>query len=46
LAHTKQGFSPAELRNLASNSIRASFLPEIEQMKLLARIDKVEQTLL
>jgi aminodeoxyfutalosine deaminase len=46
LAHTEQGFSPTELRRLAANSIRASFLPEIEQMKLLARIDRVEQTLL
>ena len=29
LAHTEQGFTRDELRQLASNSIRASFLPEI-----------------
>jgi len=45
LAHSEQGFSPAELRNLASNSIRASFLPEIEQQRWLTRINSMEQTL-
>ena len=36
LAHTEQGFSRDELRKLASNSIRASFLPELEKSRLLA----------
>ena len=45
LAHTEQGFSRAELRNLASNSIRASFLPEIEQQRWLTQINSMEQTL-
>lgn len=45
LAHSEQGFSPAELRNLASNSIRASFLPETERQRWLARINSMEQTL-
>ncbi len=39
LAHTQQGFTPAELRQLAANSIHASFLPEIEKANLLSRID-------
>ena len=38
LAHTEQGFSREELRELAANSIRASFLPEMEQSRFLARI--------
>ena len=42
LAHTEQGFSTAELRRLASNSIRASFLPESDQIALIARVDSVE----
>ncbi len=42
LAHTEQGFSQAELRQLASNSIRASFLPESDQIKFLAQIDAVD----
>jgi aminodeoxyfutalosine deaminase len=46
LAHTEQGFTPAELRRLASNSIRASFLPESEQINWIAQIDALEQTLL
>jgi aminodeoxyfutalosine deaminase len=46
LAHTEQGFTPDELRRLASNSIRASFLPESEQINWIAQIDAVEQTLL
>ncbi len=46
LAHTKQGFSSAELRRLAANSIRASFLPDNERKKWLDRIESVEQTLL
>ena len=39
LAHTEQGFSRDELRRLASNSMRASFLPEAEKAAWLARID-------
>jgi aminodeoxyfutalosine deaminase len=31
LAHTEQGFTREELRQLAANSIRASFLPEPEK---------------
>jgi adenosine deaminase/aminodeoxyfutalosine deaminase len=37
LAHTQQGFSREELRRLADNSIRASFLPEFEKERLLSR---------
>ena len=39
LAHTVQGFTREELRQLAANSIRASFLPEAEKTAWLARID-------
>jgi aminodeoxyfutalosine deaminase len=39
LAHTEQGFSRDELRRLASNSMRASFLPKSEKASWLARID-------
>jgi adenosine deaminase/aminodeoxyfutalosine deaminase len=39
LAHTEQGFSRDELRQLASNSIRASFLPESAKAGWLAQID-------
>ena len=38
LAHTEQGFTRDELRELAANSIRASFLPESEKDSWLARI--------
>jgi adenosine deaminase/aminodeoxyfutalosine deaminase len=38
LAHIQQGFTREELRKLAANSIRASFLPEIEKAAWLARI--------
>jgi len=41
LAHTKQGFIADELRRLASNSIRASFLPDAEKA---AWIDRIEST--
>jgi adenosine deaminase/aminodeoxyfutalosine deaminase len=37
LAHTQQGFSREELRRLADNSIRASFLPESEKERLGSR---------
>ncbi len=39
LAHTEQGFTRTELRQLAANSIRASFLPELEKTEWLFRID-------
>ena len=42
LAHTEQGFTPQELRQLAANSIRASFLPESEMVRWLARITTIE----
>ncbi len=42
LAHREQGFTRAELRQLAANSIRASFLPEAEKAPWLARIDTIE----
>lgn len=38
LAHTEQGFTRDELRQLAANSIRASFLPEMEKAAWLSRI--------
>jgi aminodeoxyfutalosine deaminase len=41
LAHTQQHFSRDELRQLASNSIRGSFLPEAEKSAWLSRIDSV-----
>jgi aminodeoxyfutalosine deaminase len=39
LAHIVQGFTREELRQLAANSIRASFLPEAAKTAWLARID-------
>ena len=42
LAHTEQGFNREQLRRLAANSIRASFLPETEKTLWLARIDTLE----
>jgi aminodeoxyfutalosine deaminase len=39
LAHIEQGFSQAELRQLAVNSIRASFLPDAEKASWLSRIE-------
>jgi adenosine deaminase/aminodeoxyfutalosine deaminase len=39
LAHTQQGFTRDELRQLAVNSIRASFLPEAEKASWLAQIN-------
>jgi aminodeoxyfutalosine deaminase len=38
LAHTEQGFTREELRQLAANSIRASFLPEGRKEAMLSRI--------
>jgi adenosine deaminase/aminodeoxyfutalosine deaminase len=42
LAHTEQGFTRAELRELAANSMRASFLPELEKVEWLFQIDSTE----
>ena len=42
LAHTEQGFTRNELRKLAANSIRASFLPEEAKSSWLARIGLIE----
>jgi adenosine deaminase/aminodeoxyfutalosine deaminase len=39
LAHAEQGFAREELRQLAANSIRASFLPEPAKAAWLSRID-------
>ena len=39
LAHTQQGFTRDELRQLAVNSILASFLPESEKASWLAQIN-------
>ena len=39
LAHTQHGFNREELRELAANSIRASFLPESDKSVWLARIE-------
>ena len=38
LAHTEQGFTREELRELAANSIRASFLPELAKAGWFTRI--------
>jgi aminodeoxyfutalosine deaminase len=42
LAHTIQGFSRRELRQLAANSIRASFLPESAKTAWLSQIDSTQ----
>lgn len=39
LAHTEQGFTRDELRQLAANSFRASFLPELEKEKWIRQIE-------
>ncbi len=44
LAHIQQGFSRDELRQLAANSIRASFLPESGKSSLLSRNDTTPVT--
>ncbi len=41
LAHTQQGFSAGELRQLAINSIKASFLPDPDKSVWLSRIDSL-----
>ncbi len=42
LAHSQQGFTPTELKQLAANSIRASFLPESDKDRWLAQIDSTQ----
>ena len=42
LAHTVQGFTREELRTLAANSIRASFLPEPVKAVWISRLDSTE----
>jgi adenosine deaminase len=42
LAHTEQGFTREELRQLAANSIRCSFLPEPARAAWLARIETIQ----
>jgi adenosine deaminase/aminodeoxyfutalosine deaminase len=42
LAHREQGFGREELRKLASNSMRASFLPESDKDAWLSRIGTLE----
>jgi adenosine deaminase/aminodeoxyfutalosine deaminase len=41
LAHTEQGFTRSELRQLAANSIRASFLPELAKVEWLFQIEAI-----
>ncbi len=41
LAHTVQGFTREELRQLAANSIRASFLPEAAKTAWIERIESI-----
>lgn len=42
LAHTVHNFTRDELRRLAANSMRASFLAEGDKQRWLARIDSIE----
>jgi adenosine deaminase/aminodeoxyfutalosine deaminase len=42
LAHTKQRFSREELRQLAADSIRSSFLPELKKRSLLSRNENLK----
>jgi adenosine deaminase/aminodeoxyfutalosine deaminase len=42
LAHTEQGFTREELRRLAANSIRASFLPGPAKAAWLSQIDSTQ----
>jgi aminodeoxyfutalosine deaminase len=39
LAHTEQSFTRDELRQLAKNSFRSSFLPEVEKQSLISRME-------
>ena len=40
LAHTKFGCTPEHLRELAGNSIEASFLPPARKLELLRRVEQ------
>jgi adenosine deaminase/aminodeoxyfutalosine deaminase len=42
LAHAVQGFSREELKALAANSFRASFLPERDKLHWLSRIELIQ----
>jgi adenosine deaminase/aminodeoxyfutalosine deaminase len=42
LAHTEHGFTREELRRLAANSIRASFLPEAEKATCMTQIESIQ----
>ena len=42
LAHTEQGFTREELRQLAKNSFRSSFLPEEEKRAWISRLETVQ----
>jgi aminodeoxyfutalosine deaminase len=42
LAHTVQSFTREELRTLAANSFRASFLPDFAKQAWLTRIDSIQ----
>lgn len=42
LAHTQQAFTPNELRELARNSFRASFLPDSDKSRWIAQIDSLQ----
>ena len=42
LAHTQHAFTPEELRQLAANSITASFLPETEKERLISGNDNLK----
>jgi adenosine deaminase/aminodeoxyfutalosine deaminase len=42
LAHTVQRFTRPELCRLAANSIQSSFLPELDKVRWLARIDSMD----
>jgi len=42
LAHTVQGFTRKELRQLAANSIHSSFLPDPEKTKWIEQIESIQ----
>lgn len=42
LAHRNHGFTPEELRDLARNSMRASFLPEAKKTVWISQIDSLQ----
>jgi len=45
LAHNEQGFTRQELKALATNSIRASFLPEAEKSWFISQIESIKTRL-